>query len=169
MSTRPRGEGQGKTTGSETANSIGTLTGSPCTCVSLALVYVRAMGHVFVDAELSWVNAERVRLLVDTGATYTLLPEDLVQRLGITPSPRPVRVTLADGSEEEFHLGTVLVRLEQRDAGATVLIAPRGSEPLLGVEPLEALGLAVDPTSHTLRPTRAHGVMAVGMRPARAR
>jgi clan AA aspartic protease len=123
------------------------------------------MGHVYVDADLSWVSTERVRLLVDTGATYTLLPEDLVQRLGIPPSPRAVRVTLADGSEKDFHLGTVLVRLEEREAGATVLIAPVGSEPLLGVEALEALGLAVDPTTHTLRPTRAHSVMAVGLRP----
>jgi len=125
------------------------------------------MGHVFVTAELSWVNTEQVRLLVDTGATYTLLPGDLVQRLGIAPSPRPVRVTLADGSEKDFQLGTVLVRLEHREAGATVLVAPPGSEPLLGVEALEALGLAVDPTSHKLRPTRAHGVLAVGVRPVR--
>lgn len=126
------------------------------------------MGHVFVTAELSWVNAEQVRLLVDTGATYTLLPEDLARRLGIAPSPRSVRVTLADGSEKDFQLGTVLVRLEQREAGATVLIAPPGSEPLLGVEALEALGLAVDPTSLTLRPSRAHGVLAVGLRPPAA-
>jgi clan AA aspartic protease len=123
------------------------------------------MGHVYVDAELSWVHSERVRLLVDTGATYTLLPEDLVERLGVARSPRPVGVTLADGSERNFQLGTVLVRLEQREAGATVLIAPVGSEPLLGVEALEALGLAVDPNTHTLLPTRAHAVLAVGLRP----
>jgi clan AA aspartic protease len=125
------------------------------------------MGHVFVEAELSWSRTERVRLLIDTGATYTLLPEDLAQRLGIIPSPRPVRVTLADGSEKDFHLGTVLVRLERREAGATVLIAPLGSAPLLGVEALEALGLAVDPVDHTLHPTRAHGVLAVGLRAPR--
>jgi clan AA aspartic protease len=123
------------------------------------------MGHVYVDAELSWVGSERVRLLVDTGATYTLLPEDLAQRLGIAPSPRTVRVSLADGTEKDFHLGTALVRLEQREAGATVLIAPTGSEPLLGVEALEALGLAVDPTTQKLHPTRAHAVLAVGVRP----
>ncbi len=123
------------------------------------------MGHVYVDAELSWVQTEQVRLLVETGATYTLLPEDLVQRLGMARSPRPVRVTLANGSERKFQLGTVLVRLEQREAGATVRIAPTGSEPLLGIEALEALGLAVDPNSHTLLPTRAHAVLAVGLRP----
>ena len=46
-----------------------------------------------------------------------------------------------------------------------MLIASAGTEPLLGVEALEALGLAVDPTTHTLRPTRAHAVLAVGLRP----
>jgi clan AA aspartic protease len=119
------------------------------------------MGHVFVDAEVAWVNSERVRLLVDTAATYTLLPADLAQRLGIASSPRPIRATLANGSEEDFFIGTAIVRLQQREAGATVLIAPPGSEPLLGVETLEALGLAVDPKDQTLRPTRAHGVLAV--------
>lgn len=126
------------------------------------------MGHVYVDADVSWVNTERVHFLVDTGPTYTLLPEDLAVRLGITRSPRSVRVTLADGSEKDFFLGTALVRLENREAGATVLLAPTGSEPLLGVEALEALGLAVDPTTRTLRPTRAHAVLAVGIRPTRA-
>jgi clan AA aspartic protease len=103
--------------------------------------------------------------LVDTGATYALLPEDLIQRLGVARSPRAVRVTLADGSEKDFHIGTALVRIAGREAGATVLIAPVGSEPLLGVEALEALGLAVDPTTHTLQPTRARAVLAVGLRP----
>ena len=46
----------------------------------------------------------------------------------------------------------------------TVLIAPQGAEPLLGVEALEALGLMVDPVSHALKPTRAHAVLAVGVR-----
>ena len=39
-----------------------------------------------------------------------------------------------------------------------------GSEPLLGVETLEALGLKVDPKRGTLEPTRGHAVMLVGVR-----
>lgn len=127
------------------------------------------MGHVYVDAEVSWQSTERIRLLADTGATYTLLPEDLVERLGIVASPRTVRAALADGTERRFHAGTALIQIEGREAAMTVLIAPAGSEPLLGVEALEALGLAVDPTTHTLRPTRTHAVLAVGIGPARSR
>jgi hypothetical protein len=48
-----------------------------------------------------------------------------------------------------------------REAPATVLVAPAGTEPLLGVE---ALGLGVDPASGTLKPTRARAVLAVGVR-----
>ena len=122
------------------------------------------MGHVFVDAELSWTGTETLRLLADTGATYTVIPRSVADRLGVAISPRPMRVTLADGSSESMHFATVLLKLGGREAGVTVLIAPEGAEPLLGVEALEALGLIVDPTSHELRPTRAHGVLAVGVR-----
>jgi predicted aspartyl protease len=59
------------------------------------------------------------------------------------------------------------MKLNGREAGVTVRIAPEGAEALLGVEALEALGLAVDPVSRQLRPTRAHGVLAVGVRPNR--
>ena len=125
------------------------------------------MGHVFVNAELSWTGTETVRLLADAGATYTVIPSPVAERLGVAISPRPIQVTSADGSSESMHLATVLLRLGEREAGVTVLIAPEGAEPLLGVEALEALGLVVDPTSHELKPTRAHGVLAVGVRPNR--
>jgi clan AA aspartic protease len=122
------------------------------------------MGHVFVEAELSWSSSETVRLLADTGATHTVLPADVARRLGLALSPRPMMVTLADGSSRSMHFGTVLMKLGGREAGVTVLIAPEGAEALLGVEALEALGLSVDPVSHQLRPMRAHGVLAVGVR-----
>jgi aspartyl protease family protein len=125
------------------------------------------VGHVFVDAELSWTGAETLRLLADTGATYTVIPKPVADRLGVAVSPRPIQVTLADGSSQSMHCATVLLKLGDREAGVTVLIAPEGAEALLGVEALEALGLVVDPTSHQLRPTRAHGVLAVGVRPSR--
>ena len=103
-------------------------------------------------------------MLVDTGATHTVLPKDLAERLGVAKSPRRLRVQLADGRTRSMHFGTVLLRLAGREAGDTVLIGPRGSEPLLGVEALEALGLAVEPRTGRIRKTRAHGVLLVGVR-----
>ena len=125
------------------------------------------MGHVFVDAELSWKRRARIRVLVDAGATHSVLPSDLAERLGVVQSPRRIRVELADGSHRSMRVGTVLIRLLGREAGDAALIARRGAEPVLGVEALEALGLTVDPRSRKLKPTRARGVLLVSARPAR--
>jgi clan AA aspartic protease len=122
------------------------------------------MGHMPIEAGLSWKRRKKVRVLADTGATHTMLPADLANRLGVMRSPRKVRVRLADGRTPAMHLGTVLVRLRGREAGDTVLIGPRGVEPLLGVEALEAIGLAVDPRSGRLKKIRAHGALLVGVR-----
>jgi clan AA aspartic protease len=125
------------------------------------------MGHVFVDAQLSWKRSARVRVLVDTGATHSVLPSDLADRLGVVRSPRPIRVELAGGSHRSMRVGTVLVRLLGREAGDTALIARPGAEAVLGVEALEALGLTVDPRSRKLKPSRARAVLLVSTRPAR--
>jgi clan AA aspartic protease len=122
---------------------------------------------VFADAKLSWKRTARVRVLVDTGATHSVIPSDLADRLGVVRSPRPIRVELADGSHRSMRIGTVVVRLLGREAGGTALIARRGAEPVLGVEALEALGLTVDPRTRKLKPTRARGVLLVSARPAR--
>ena len=126
------------------------------------------MGHVVVDAELAGAKRERVRVLVDTGATYSVLPADLAKRLKITEAPRRLKVRLVDGRRKSMRVGTVFVRLLGREAADTALIGPPGIEPLLGVEALEALGLAVDPTSRKLKPTRGHAVLLVSIRGAHA-
>jgi len=56
-----------------------------------------------------------------------------------------------------------MVRIGDRSAASTVVITDC-DEPLLGVEALEGLGLAVDPTTGSLRPTRAYTVRLGGAR-----
>lgn len=126
------------------------------------------MGHVFVETELCWKRTERVRVLIDRGATHSVLPADLAERLGVVRSPRPIRVELADGSHRRMRVGTVLVRLLGRESGDTALIARTGTEPVLGVEALETLGLTVDPRTRKLKPSRARAVLLVSTRPARS-
>ena len=60
-------------------------------------------------------------------------------------------------------VGVALVRIDGREAPATILIGAV-EEPILGVETLEALGLAVDPSSGTLKPSRAYAVRLGGIR-----
>ena len=80
------------------------------------------MGHVFVDADLSWKRSARVHMLVDTGATHSILPADLADELGIVRSPRPTRVRLADGTRRTMRVGAVLVRLLGRATPAVTTI-----------------------------------------------
>jgi len=121
------------------------------------------MGHVYQRLTLAAVNEEELTILVDTGATYSLIPPTLAKRLGVSPLPQKQTIILADGSRIEAEVGLVMVRIGDRSAASTVVIADC-DEPLLGVEALEALGLAVDPTSGSLRPTRSYTVRLGGVR-----
>jgi clan AA aspartic protease len=112
------------------------------------------MGHVYQRVKLSAVGEEELTLMVDTGATYSLVSPALADRLGVARLPGRLPVTLADGREIQAELGQVRVEIEGR-MGATTAIIAECSEPLLGVEALEVLGLAVDPTTGTLVPTRS--------------
>jgi clan AA aspartic protease len=118
---------------------------------------------VYERVRLSAQREEEVTMLVDTGATYSLISPSLAERLGVARFPRKVTVTLANGQKVEAETGLVMVQIADRGAVSVVVIADC-DEPLLGVEALEALGLAVDPGSGTLRPTRAYAVRLGGLR-----
>lgn len=104
--------------------------------------------------------------MVDTGASYSLISPALADRLGIVRFPDRLPVTLADGRQIQAEVGQVRVEIEGRVAMTTAIIA-ECCDPLLGVEALEMLGLAVDPTAGKLVPTRTWtarlgGVLAAG-------
>ncbi len=88
-----------------------------------------------------------VRFLIDSGATYSLLPEPVWQAIGIVPK-REMEFVLADGTT---------VRRAVSDEGHTpvVLGQPGDAEALLGVVTLEILGLVFDPFRRVLHPMRA--------------
>jgi predicted aspartyl protease len=56
-----------------------------------------------------------------------------------------------------------VVHVDGREAPTTVLVG-RVEEPILGVETLEALGLAVDPAKKRLSPSRPYAVRLGGYR-----
>lgn len=92
---------------------------------------------------------EEVEALVDTGATYTWAPRDLLEGLGIRPEEERVFV-LADGRETRYGIAWVRIRVEGRSQPTIVVFGDPGSEPLLGVFTLEGLGLAADPVNRRL-------------------
>ncbi len=94
---------------------------------------------------------EMVEAWVDTGASYTLLPRGVLQRLGYSPTHhRPFQ--LADGTVVEMGLCQVPLRFGQETSIVSCVFGEEGSEPLLGATALEEFGLGVDPINHTLVP-----------------
>jgi clan AA aspartic protease len=94
---------------------------------------------------------ERVDVLVDTGATYTVLPRPLLEDLGIVPHTRG-RFALADGTETELDLGRAWIRFDGREEYTLVVF---GDDALLGAVTLEEFRLAPDPVGRRLVPVPA--------------
>ena len=98
------------------------------------------------------VRRAEVEAVVDTGAVMTLLPPDLVDRLGLRRLDRR-RVILADERVVEFdRAGTISLTVARREMKTDCLVGPPGCEPLLGQLVLEALDLVVDARRRTVTP-----------------
>ena len=114
------------------------------------------MGHFTVPVEILSDDGSRshsVDAMVDTGATYTCLPDRLLRDLGVVPSRR-VRSELADGSVIEDDAGIVKIRV-QDDEIVTYVVFAREHEPaLLGAIALETALLAIDLAGKRLVPAR---------------
>lgn len=92
-----------------------------------------------------------IEALVDTGATHTLLPKDVLRTLGIEAVDR-VSFQLADERMVEYEVGEARVRLDGRERTALVVFGPEGATPLLGATTLELFNMAVDPVRRRLVP-----------------
>jgi len=94
--------------------------------------------------------ARAIRVLVDTGATYTMLPRDALEAMGVVAA-RTERVRLGDGRIAEWGLGEAYIRYGTRGTHTWVLFGERGGLSVLGALTLEELSLQVDPRSRRLR------------------
>ena len=94
---------------------------------------------------------EAMEALVDTGATFSLVPASILRRLGIEPTHRR-RFMIADGSSVERDAGWGLFRIDGLESPSLVIFGDEGAWPLLGAFTLEAFGLGVDPVQQELIP-----------------
>ena len=94
---------------------------------------------------------ERVEALVDTGATYSVVPASILRRLNITPHVRAPFI-LADGRQVEREVGRTWVRINGLSEIVLVVFGDEDGEALLGAHTLESLRLAPDPVAHRLIP-----------------
>ncbi len=107
-------------------------------------------------AEAGHLEARAIRsirvsnVLVDTGATTLCLPRDLIAQLGL-PLKRKITAATASGDIETELYEQAELTVAGRTGTVECVALAEGSQPLLGVIPLEMLGLEPDPTKHMLR------------------
>jgi len=124
------------------------------------------VGHLHQRVKLSADKTVTVRMLVDTDATFSVIPEALARAVGVKPLRRSVPIRLADGRRVRLAPSTAIFRIGAREAPATILVGDV-IEPILGVETLEALGLTVDSRRGRLTPSRSYAVRMGGYRRGR--
>ena len=97
---------------------------------------------------------ERVRFIVDSGATYSVVPAPVLRKLRIRPLKRQT-LELADGRTVSRQKGGAIFKFRNYVGVTDVIFGEKGDATLLGVLSLEALGLALDPIRRTLTPAKA--------------
>ncbi len=113
------------------------------------------MGITRIDGVVTGPTGKRenVEFLVDSGATYTLLPRNVWQAIGLQPE-KALKFVLADGSVVERNVSECRISLPQGERSTPVLLGEEKDEALLGVVTLEELGLVLNPFSRELQPMR---------------
>lgn len=113
------------------------------------------MGLVDVPMLLEGEGGRRrtVRMLVDSGAVWSLLPEDDWRALGLNPQ-RVCQFSLADCTIIERPVSECRFHYQGIEATSPVVLGERGDVALLGAVTLESLALVLNPFDRSLHPMR---------------
>lgn len=88
--------------------------------------------------------------LVDSGAVYSVMPEDILKGLGISPTSYEEFI-LANGEVIKKPVGNAYFEYKGKVRAAPVIFGERGVF-LLGATTIEALGMILDPIRRQLKP-----------------
>lgn len=109
---------------------------------------LKAEENIISPAEIRTLTLENV--LVDTGATTLCLPKKYIEQLGL-PLSREVVVSTATGEYVTNIYSNAMLSIKGRNAIVEVIELHDNASVLLGVIPMEMLGLEVDVIKHELR------------------
>ncbi len=113
------------------------------------------MGLTVLDIEIANPAkpeiTEKLELLIDSGAVYSVVPTPVLEKLGIKPLVEE-EFRLADGSKIKRKKGGAVFKYQGRVGVADVIFGEEGDSLLLGAFTLEALGLSLDPLKRELNP-----------------
>lgn len=114
------------------------------------------MGKVMEKVKLASLfdptKSVEVDAVIDTGATMLVLPQNLVDELGLRKICE-VTVKYANNQRQQKSVyAGLLVEIQGRIGSFDVIAEEEGTEPLIGQIVLEELDLVVEPRTRTLMP-----------------
>src|SRR5215471_13625942 len=113
----------------------------------MGITNVRAL--VGNPADLS--RRTELEFLVDSGATYSLVPAEILSALGI--EPHSVReFILGNGEVVRRRIGTAMFEYRGQRGDSLVVFGEPGDAPLMGATTLESFGFILDPFRRELKP-----------------
>ena len=93
---------------------------------------------------------QKLQLIADTGAIFSVIPKNTLDQLGIT-SYAEESFHLADGTEIRRPVGDAFIRIDGKARTVPTIFGEPTDTPLLGVTALEILGFTVDPRTRKLK------------------
>jgi len=123
------------------------------------LIREKTMGLTYAKLKLTNLfNKQHIDIeaLVDTGATFMCVTEEIALQLGFdTTEVSSQVVTLADGHQRKVpKIAPIQIEFENRSYVTEAVVL--GNEPLLGVIPMEAMDLIVNPRLQMLTVNPQH-------------
>jgi clan AA aspartic protease len=111
------------------------------------------MGAIHVTVNLSWPEAKgeyENLFLVDTGATDSMAPGNILKELGFKPVGK-MEYELANGDKVEYEYCGAMIKFMGDITFGRIILGPDNAEPILGVTALESTGIIVDPRNMQLK------------------
>lgn len=113
----------------------------------MGLTYIEVNLYNPADSEKS----AKVNLLVDSGALFTSVPEELALGLGLKPVERRKLKVYGDTAVER-DIGGAVIEYQGHRATVPIVFGELQDTSVLGVTALESLGYELDPVTKKLRP-----------------
>ena len=113
------------------------------------------MGLTYIEGKVSLhKKSASLQFLVDSGATYTVLPQTVWKKLQLTPK-REQSFILADGTVMKRKVSECYIEIPQGACHTPVILGEKHDEALLGTVTLKELAVVLNPFERKLQPMQA--------------
>ncbi len=112
------------------------------------------MGIIYVKGTVSNGGPSvAVDFLVDSGATYTLIPKLVWEKINLNPK-RKLEFILADGTKIKRCVSECHIEILGYEGHTPVILGENDEEALIGSVTLEESGFVLDPFKREIRPSK---------------